>query len=90
MMCPVCDGMFFSGPNKDSYDEDLEEYFLDIMDKYKPFSDYIYKWSITRKEEKKRDWHIKRALINTQHIMTATWVQVFILNKRIWSFSEMT
>lgn len=30
--------------------EDLEEYFLDIMDKYKPFSDYIYKWSITRKE----------------------------------------
>ena len=32
-----------------SYD-DLEEFFLDIMDKYKPFSDYIYKWSITRKE----------------------------------------
>lgn len=29
---------------------DLEEFFLDLMDKYKPFSDYIYKWGITRKE----------------------------------------
>ena len=27
MMCPVCDGMYFSGPNKNSFDEDLEEYF---------------------------------------------------------------
>ena len=26
MMCPVCDGMYFSGPNKNSFDEDLEEY----------------------------------------------------------------
>ena len=26
MMCPVCDDMYFSGPNKNSYDEDLEEY----------------------------------------------------------------
>ena len=26
MMCPVCDGMYFSGPNKNSFDEDLKEY----------------------------------------------------------------
>ncbi len=26
MMCPVCDEMYFSGPNKNSYDEDLKEY----------------------------------------------------------------
>ena len=26
MICPVCDGMFFSGPRKDSYDKDMEEY----------------------------------------------------------------
>ena len=26
MMCPVCDGMYFSEPNKDSYEEELEEY----------------------------------------------------------------
>ncbi|MCR4611124.1 MAG: ATP-dependent DNA helicase, partial [Lachnospiraceae bacterium] len=30
--------------------EDLEEFFLDLIDRYKPFSDYIYKWSITRRE----------------------------------------
>ena len=26
MMCPICDGMYFSEPNKDSYEEELEEY----------------------------------------------------------------
>lgn len=26
MTCPVCDGMYFSGPNSESYDEDLEKY----------------------------------------------------------------
>lgn len=30
--------------------QDLEEFFLDIIDRYKPFSDYIYRWSITRRE----------------------------------------
>ena len=25
MMCPVCDGTYFSGPNKNAFDEDLEE-----------------------------------------------------------------
>ncbi len=30
--------------------EDLEEFFLDIIDRYKPFSDYIYKWNIIKKE----------------------------------------
>lgn len=23
MMCPVCDGIYFSEPNKDSYEEEL-------------------------------------------------------------------
>lgn len=26
MMCPVCDEMYFSGPNKNSYDGEIEEY----------------------------------------------------------------
>ena len=26
MMCPICDGMYFSELNKDSYEEELEEY----------------------------------------------------------------
>lgn len=26
MMCPICDEMYFSEPNKDSYEEELEEY----------------------------------------------------------------
>lgn len=26
MCCPVCDGMYFSGPHKDTFDEDIEEY----------------------------------------------------------------
>ena len=26
MMCPICDEMYFSGPNKNSYDEEIEEY----------------------------------------------------------------
>jgi len=26
MSCPVCDGMYFSGPNKDSYEEEINEY----------------------------------------------------------------
>lgn len=26
MMCPVCDGMYFSGPSKESYDEDVKDY----------------------------------------------------------------
>ena len=26
MMCPICDGMYFSGPNKDSYEEEINEY----------------------------------------------------------------
>ena len=30
--------------------QDLEEFFLDLIDRYKPFSDYIYKWSITKKQ----------------------------------------
>lgn len=30
--------------------EELESFFLSIIDKYKPFSDYIYEWSIIRKE----------------------------------------
>ena len=26
MMCPVCGKMYFSGPNKDTYNEDIVEY----------------------------------------------------------------
>lgn len=26
MMCPICDEMYFSEPNEDSYEEELEEY----------------------------------------------------------------
>lgn len=26
MSCPICDGMYFSGPNKDNYDEEIKDY----------------------------------------------------------------